>query len=332
MLDSITEFIVNNSFGDYLSDQIRGASEFVIAAKYSGFATAIMPTIHACLIFCLMIYGIRIVTGDEISTMKQAGITAVWVIVGIGLTTPSMFNYFIYTPYFALKDNLTAFIMIGDTSDTIYTAFSNANYRMFAHAANIMDKAGLTDVSMWVTAIAIYIIYGAYYVVFLAVTLYCEMAVNLIMLLGAFIIPLSGFQSMRGMGKSWLLSLFKYFAVFVVIAFIVSLLNIISDALITSLMQEVYVSRNGGMDSNAVKLDSPIFGATLAIGAFGLYLMYQAMEFASEMTGGVMSDGKAGMTAISNTVKSSMKNMGVNLGARSLRRSTGKAIASKMGG
>lgn len=337
MYDSIADYLYNGTIGDYIVENIRSASEYLIQGKYSQLSQAIHPTISIALVFAITVHGLRVMTGDAISTLKQLIITSVWVVIALTLVTPSIFFNVVYLPFFEVKDSLTAYLMVGSHDKTVYGAFSEANIRMFAHAGNILDKAGMTDVSMIATALIIYIIYGAYYAIFVAVTLYCELAVNILMLLSCLIIPLSGFQSGRGLGKSWLIALIKYFVVFVIIGFIVSLLNIISDAFISELMAEVYSNRGGGMDTDAVQLNSPIFGGTLICGLFGVYLMYQAMEFASEITGGVMSDGKTGATAIGNAAnaarqsslggmaKKGIKSGGLGLAKAAANKATNKA-------
>lgn len=331
MVDAVIEFITNNSFGDFMVEQIRNASEFLITMKASGLTKAVKPLINSLLILSVVIYALRVIFGDQISTLRDLVTTGIWVIVGIGITSSSPFEHLVYNPYFATKDSLTAWLMIGDSSQTIYSAFSDANYRMFAHAANILDKAGMTDFSMWINALAIYIIFGIYYVIFLAVTLFCELASNLVMLLGMLIIPLAAFKSARGLFKSWALALAKYFGLFVIIGFIVSIMNILTDTLITSLMNEIYVARGGGMDSSQVKLDSPILGATLAAGAFGIYLTYQALELAGELTGSVMGDGKAGVTALANSASaaaSASKYSGASFAAGKLSSGAGAAFTA----
>jgi len=142
---------------------------------------------------------------------------------------------------------------------------------------------------------------------FIGITLFCELSLGIIFLFGSIIIPISGFQSARGLGKSWLIAIFKYMSVFFVISFIISILNIISDITISELMNEIYI--NGQMDDDNIGLNSPTFGAVLLTGIFGIYLLLQAMEFTTEITGGVMSDAGKGVTSVTNTAKTSMNAM-----------------------
>ena len=112
-----------------------------------------------------------------------------------------------------LKNNLTAFIMIGNTSESMYQSFSDTNSRMFAHAANVLEAADTIDPVMWIIAGSIYIIYGIYYCLFIGINLFCELSLGVLMLFAPLIIPISAFQCARGMGKGWLVAIIKYVCV-----------------------------------------------------------------------------------------------------------------------
>lgn len=303
------------TLGDWLVSMIRSAIGAFISGRFASLGEAIHTVISSCLVFAIVVHGVRVMTGDAVGSLKELVKTALWIILAIGITEPQNFSSLIFQPFYSVKDNFSSFILTGNTNETLYEAFSNTNSRMFAHANNILDEAGWTDIGMIFTAAIIYLIYGAYYCLFLGITLYCELSLGTIMLFGAIIIPLSGFQSARQLGKSWIVSLVKYFSVFIIVAFSIGLLNYISDMLIDALMQEVYIQDE--LNDQAFGLDSPVFGGTLLVGVFGCYLLFQAMEFAAELTGGVMSDGAKGVTSVTNTSIQSMRAMNAGAGAMS---------------
>lgn len=290
--------------GDWLSNMIRMAIHSFISGKYRDLNQAIWLLMSGTLIISIIIYGFRIMFGDLLSTGKSLLKTCVIAVIAISITQPEIYQSLILDSIFKTKDNLSSFIMSGDSKTSMYEAFSNTNYRMFAHASNIIDAAGNLDFRLYAIAGSIYLIFGTYYCLFIGVTLFSELALGVLILFGVLIIPLSAFELFRGMLKNWLKSIMKYIAVFVVISFIVSMLNIISNILIENLMQEIYTDSSNSLDGDAIGLNNPTFGAVLLIGVFGSYLLFQAMEFASEITGGAMSDGKAGVTSVTNTIKS----------------------------
>jgi hypothetical protein len=125
---------------------------------------------------------------------------------------------------------------------------------------------------------------------------------GILMLFGGLIIPIGAFISCRGIVKSWFIALSKYTVFFFIIALIVSVITKIIKMLVDQLMIDSY-SGSGNTADNA--LSNPVFGATLVVGAFGAYMMLKAAEMAQELTGGIASDGAAGATALSNTIKQS---------------------------
>ena len=292
------------TIGDWLSDIIRFAVGAFIDDSFGELTLAIKTVIRSSLVFCLLAYGVRFMTGDSNGTFKQLTITCVWVILALGITSSGFYKSFIYTPIFEVKDNLTAFIMGAPDGKSMYQDFSETNSRLFDHASNVLkaSNSGLTtDFGLLGIALSIYVIYGVYYCMFIGITLFCELSLGIIILFGSIIIPISGFKSARGMGKSWVIAIVKYASVFFVIAFIVSLLNVISNLMIDGLMEEVYIK--GQLDDGNVGINSPTFGGVLLIGVFGIYLLLQVMEFTTEVTGGVMSDAGKGVTSVTNAAK-----------------------------
>lgn len=309
------------TLGDWLVSMIRSAISAFINGRFEALGLSIHPLISAALTLALLFHGMRVMIGDAVGSMKALLRTAILLVAAIGATMPDIYHDFFYEPLFLVKDRLSSFIMLS-TNGTIYEAFSATNERMFAHASNIMDTAGWDDFKLFFVAGSIYIIYGLYYALFVGVTIYCELCLGILMLLGSLIIPISAFESARLLLRSWLIAIIKYLTTFVIIAFIISFLNIISDMLVDALMKEVYTKRE--LNTEAIGLDSPVFGGTLLIGVFGIYILYQCMEFASELTGGVMSDGSRGVTSITNTATSAVRGYGAaNRGLSALRSKKG---------
>lgn len=314
------------TIGEYLINMIRMGVGGFISGKFLGLGKAIHAFISSALILCVVVHGIRSMAGDIVNSGKELAITSVLLLIGIGITEPSVFSNMIYTPIVSTKDNLASFVMINSSSASIFDAFSEANSRMFAHASNIVDIAGWSDIDLWGMAFIIYLVYGIYYLLFIGITAYTELSLGVVMLLGSLILPLSAFQSARQLGKSWIIAVIKYSFAFVIISFLVGIMNIITDQVITALMNEIYIENS--IDGDVIGLDSPTLGGVLLFGVFGGYMLFQSIEFAAEMTGGVMTDGAKGVTSVVNTAKTSLKtmntlgSMGKNLG-KLKQRSTG---------
>ncbi len=303
------EFTETMTLGDYLAGFIaEGGTEF-IRHRITGLGLNVSTLINSCLLCSITIYGIKFMAGELATTGKQMIIMFVWLILGMGITSESIYLDLMFT-IFEVRDNLTAYLMLGNTDYSIYQSFSIANNKMFVHAVNLFNAAGWTDIFMILTAASIFLIYGIYYFLFIAITLFCDLSLIILMIFGAIIIPISAFQSCRGLMKSWLTAILKYCTVFAVVGVIVSILNFISTDLIGQLMSSVYVNNDLIEDKLDAMFELTILGGVLMVGAFGIYLLMSAMEFATEMTGGVMSDGGKGVSAITNSAKSVMRGGG----------------------
>jgi len=289
------------ALGDWFANIIRFSVDRLIFAQFTDLGEGFIVTFKVLLTFSILIYGLRIMTNDSNGTVKQMAITCVWVVLGIGITGPSFYLSYVYEPILEFKNGLASLFIAGDSGVTMAAAFSDTNSRMFLHAEKVLEASSTIDPANWAIAFSIFVIYGLYYAAFIGISLFCELSLAITILMGIFIIPLSGFQVARGMGKSWVIAVIKYSSVFVVLAVIISLLNMMGDMMITELMNELYI--NNQLDEDAVKLSSPILGGVLLVGIFGIYMMMQVMEFTTEITGGVMSDAGKGVTSIANTAK-----------------------------
>lgn len=296
--------LVSMTIGDYLSGYIMDGGKSFIEARFEGLGFNIATVIRSSLLCSLTIYGIKFMMGEMASSGKQMLTTFVWVLLAMGVTTGDFYMAWVFDTIFEVKGNLASYLMYGSGDWTIYQSFSLANSKMFLHGMNLFKAASFYDVFQWASATAIFIIFGLYYFLFIAITLYCDFALCILILLGAIIIPISGFQSARGLMKSWVVAVIKYCAVFVVVGVIVSLLNVISTDLIGELMFSIYAKGdlNNSIES-ASQEQYMLFGGVLILGCFGVYLLLQAMEFATEMTGGVMSNGAQGATALVSSIK-----------------------------
>ena len=292
----------NSAIGDFLSEVIREAGRAFIKARFSGLGLNVKTLISMSLYLSLIIYGIKFIAGDLAASGKSAAITCIWVVLGLQITSYSFYSNYIYDTIFIVKDNLAGYLMAGTGGWSLYQSFSIANNRMFEHAYLLVKAASWSDWWPLLSGGIISIVYGLYYIIFIAITIYAELGIIILLLLGSIVIPISGFQSMRGLFKSWMVALIKYIAIFVIIAVVVSLLNKISSLAVNGLMEVSY--GNGVISEDNVAEEGGVSrmltGLVLIIGCLGIFLLLQTLEFASELTGGVMS-GTSGAGAMRGT-------------------------------
>lgn len=322
--ETILQIITDYTIGDFLSlIIINGGKEFMLE-NFNELGLNMKSLVHMSLYISLVIYGIKFILGDLASSGKDVLITIVWVVIGLQVTNATFYNSFIFDTVFEIKGNLTSVLMYGNSKYSVYQSFSLANSAMFEHAFNLLDSAGISDVSVWISALAIFIIYGFYYIEFIAITVYADLVLVVLMLLGAIVIPLSGFKSLRGLFKSWIVAITKYVAVFVIVAMIVSILNSVSTLMVEGLIGMTYEdgSITKGGYSDPTEATNLLLAGVLIIGCFGAYLIFQAMEFAAELTGGVMS-GTSGtgalrgsMAGVGSAIKTSNNTIGGGVGKR----------------
>jgi len=325
--ETILQIITDYTIGDFLSlIIINGGKEFMLE-NFKELGINIKGLVHITLYISLLIYGIKFIAGDLASSGKEVLITCIWVVLGLQITNASFYNTYIFDTLFQVKGNLTALLMYGDSKYSVYQSFSLANSAMFEHAFNLLDSAGISDVSVWMSALAIFVIYGFYYIEFIAITVYADLVLVILMLLGSIVIPLSGFKSMRGIFKSWVVAISKYIAIFVIVAMIVSILNSISTLMVDGLMGMTYedgsITKGGYSDST--EATNLLLAGVLIIGCFGAYLIFQAMEFAAELTGGVMS-GSNGAGALRGAAS------GVSSAFNVSKNTLGSGVGRKLGG
>ena len=302
--------------GDFLLNLINQGAVTLLETKGGELLNSIHTVVYVTLILSITIYGVLIMTGDMASSGKKLLITCLWVVVAMEVTNPEFYFNFVITTVIQTKNNLASFLLAGDNGNTLFEGLSVSFSKIFGHALALIDSGGMTNLAPVLAGLSIFVIYGIYYASIVANLLFCDLVIYVLFLLGLMIIPLSAFQTFRGIFKSWVTIISKYCLVFIISAMIISLLNNVNTYLIQQLLIESY--QNGEVESGIL---SPYFGATLLMGIFGAYLMTKAMELSGELTGGAMSDGSTGMKSISNTVKSGLNglNQGSNMAGKGIK-------------
>jgi len=302
--------------GDFLLNLINNGAYLLLQSKGGELLNAMHTVVSATLLLSIAIYGVLIMTGDLTASGKKLTITCLWVVIAMGVTDPDIYLNSIINPIIQTKNNLSSFLLMGDSNKTLFEGLSDSFSRIFGHAVALIDSGGMTNLTPVLAGLSIFVIYGIYYTAIVANLLFCDLVIYVLFLLGLMIIPLSAFETFRGIFKSWVTIISKYCLVFIISAMIISLLNTVNAYLIQQLLIESY--QNGEVESGIL---SPYFGAALLMGIFGAYLMTKAMELSGELTGGAMSDGSTGMKSISNTVKTGLNglNQGSKMGGNALK-------------
>lgn len=312
------------AIGDYFLNLLRAGVLNFISGRYAGLTDAFHTVFSVGLILSFMIQGFKVMGGDIQKSPRQMAVTAIWILVAIPITAPTTYYDFIFFPFFTAKDNLSLFLYSGNLDDmSIYAATQSSFYRMMSLAGDLISQGGVTELKPVVMGCAIGIIFGVYFFVLLGVTLFNEFALGIVLALGGIIIPLSAFPSCRGVLKSWIIDCLKYAAFCIVVAVIISILSIIMDELVAEVMRSSYDGDEATVDGSWTALF-----ATLTLGAFGIYMMFKASEIAQALTGGVMSDGASGVSAITNGVTNTI-NTGSNLASIAAKSGNVGAMALK---
>lgn len=272
--------------------------------KGSELLTPFKMTYGGLLGLSVAIYGVLIITKHITSSGKDLLITIVWAMFGVGLMDAEVYNNLIVIPFHTVKNNLSIFMAPGSGA-TVFESIQASFAGLMGYGMSLIDSGSiLTNLMPIVIGGTVMFVSGLYYITIVANLLFCEMALYLLYFLGMFIIPLGAFKSARPMVKSWVKSIAKYGLVFVITGTLVGLINAAMRPLLQEVLNQSY--QNGGYGDG---ISSIYLACVITLSSFGCYLMIKAMEFSAELTGGVMSDGAAGTTSISNAVKNTARSL-----------------------
>lgn len=257
------------------------------------------------LTLALIIHGTLLIVND--GKPKEAAKTAVWALIAWSFVDSKFYESFLVNPLITTRDNLAIFLMPSDDG-TIFQSVQGSFAKLSGFGFSLIDSGGVTNITPIVIGLAVLLICGLYYLAILANLLFCEISLYLLFFFGLFIIPLGAFESARPMFKSWCGAIAKYVGVFIMIGALVGIIDAAMRPLLQDVISASYSSEGYKQGSSSIYLAS-----VLALGSFGSYLLFKAMELTTEITGGVMSDGATGSQSIVNSAKTTLNT--INRGA-----------------
>lgn len=289
---------INNGYWDLMTK----GNELIVGFKVA----------YGFLLFVsIVIYGVKMMCGDLVSTGKEFLKTCVWVMFGIGLLNSSLYNSLLIEPIHTLKNNLAIFMVPG-RDETVFSSIQASFAGLMGYGMALVDSGSvMTNLMPIVIGGVVMLVCGLYYVTIVANLLFCELSLYLLYFLGMFIIPLGAFPTARPIFKAWAKAIAKYALVFVITGTLVGLIDAAMRLVLQEVLNQSY--QNGGYGEG---ISSIYLGCVITLSCFGAYLMTKAMELSAELTGGVMADGAAGATSISNGLKSSLSSMNSLRGGR----------------
>lgn len=295
--------ITQLAIGDFFLQSVRASAFNLMSAKGSGLNLAVSDFISIGLLVAVTIKGILIMGGNLVGNAKSIFKMAVWALVAIGITTPSIYQSMVILPIIELRDNLSIYFVSNDgyRHESLFEAISGSFNYMFHYAFKIMADGGWRNPTPIIAGIAMGLVYGVYYVAIVLNLVLCEVILSFLFLMGLLIIPLSTFETLRGMLKSWLTLILQYSLVVICSSVFISILNNISMMAVENLI------KIKGVEG----ITSPWIGLALITACFGIVIMKVAFDVSAHLSGGMMGAGNDGM----NSVKSSMGNVAGTLRA-----------------
>lgn len=286
------------TIGDLLQNYIfEGFGQLMM--KGDSILSAFKVTFGLLLLCSIVIYGIIFISNGW-GKFKNLVKTLVWALFALGLVSQDVYFGFVIEPVVTVRDRLSIFLMTGDAG-TIFQAVQESFAKLMGFGFSLIDSGGMTNLTPVLIGAVVLLISGLYYLVIVANFLFCDLALYILFFFGMLIIPLGAFESARPMFKSWCSAIAKYVGVFIMTGALVSIIDGAMRPLLQEVINESY--SDGGYGGGV----SMIFlGAVLALGSFGIYLLFKSMELTTEITGGVMSDGAAGSTSIVNSTKTTL--------------------------
>lgn len=242
----------------------------------------------------ILLYSIAILFRN-MHLFKEIAVMFVWVSVTTSIVK-SGFYYDFFQLLMATRIKISIFLATGE-GHTIFSAIQDSFSALYGLGAALIDSGSMmTNVMPIVIGCTVNLICAIYYVSLVANLLLCELLLYILYFLGTFILLISCFKSARPMLQSWIKAIAKYSLVFVISGIVISLI----DAAMRPILHEVIFQsyQDGGYSASGIPMKW--LGAVLVLGCFGAVLMVKAMEISSELTGGVMSDGNAGVQSIKN--------------------------------
>jgi hypothetical protein len=254
---------------------------------------------YGLLLICsIIIYGIRMMTGDAVATKKEFLKTCLWVLLGSSLLDSQIYNSFLIEPIHTLKNNLAIFMVSGDGT-TVFSSIQASFAGLMGFGMSLVDSGSImTNLMPIVIGGVVMLVSGGYYVTIVANLLLCELTLYLLYFLGIFIIPLGAFSTARPIFNAWARAIAKYALVFIIIGTLVGLIDAVMRLVLQEVLNQSY--QNGGYGEG---ISSIYLGCVITLSCFGAYLMVKAMELAAELTGSTINEGSAGVTSIQNGIK-----------------------------
>lgn len=242
----------------------------------------------------ILLYSIAILFRN-MHLFKEIAVMFVWVSVTTSIVK-SGFYYDFFQLLMATRIKISIFLAPGE-GHTIFSAIQDSFGALYGLGAALINSGNIiSNLMPIVIGCTVNLICVLYYASLVANLLVCELFLYILYFLGTFIFLISCFKSARPMLQSWIKAIAKYSLVFVISGLVISLI----DASMRPFLHEVIIQsyQDGGYSQEGIPM--LYLGATLLLGVFGLLLMALSMVVSAELTGGVMSDGNAGVQSIKN--------------------------------
>lgn len=299
--------------GDFLLNEVRNGGFSVIFSKGSGLSESAHLLLATGLIVSIVIKGILIMNGDLIGSGKALLKMSLWAVIGVSITNPSVYMDFVVLPSINIRDNLAVYLVSNDgykEYNSTFEAISGSFNYMFNYAWKLVDSGSITSPAPVLAGLIVFIVYGLYYFSIVVNLVLCEVVLSFLFAMGLLIIPISAFETLRGILKSWITLILQYSMVVICSSLFVSILNSINAHAISKLAEMK------GIEG----ILSPWMGLVLLVACFGVLIMKIAFDTSAHLSGGILGSGKDGSSAVSSGLSSAASSMnGIkSLGAKGM--------------
>lgn len=282
------------SFGYTIFDSIFSVLSNFFTTFYTLQVQGFRNTAFLIVIFYVVIVGYNLIRGNFGEKSKTATLTIFLVplFYGIAFNT-SMYIEWVYNPIINTMFSLSSFyISSGEDSSGMVSVFDNLD-KVFGKLMLAIDTMSNKPVEGWgmgstvkvfFIALALGLVFGALYAVFVTLMIWGFFAIHIMLLVGIFPLFFAAFKETRHIFFAWLKAVIAYMLIPVFTAIIMSL---------TMFFVATAIDDIASIDPNQGVFTASVGGALL-VGVLSIFFHMKAPEFANALTGG-QSSGISGL-------------------------------------